>query len=514
MKKTYGKISTALIVLLLLVGMLSATALAAPLSLPDSTERKLHIYKYEPVDTSAEHGDGTQETITGKNPLANVEFEIYKVPDDATTSKVPTPGEIAAIAVADNLIDTVTTNSAGLATKSFGTGSLDGKYLIVEKDNLAVSAKADPFYVHIPYTNPEGTGWLYDVYVYPKNNVKPAPEVDKDVVEVGNDETNADVGDKFTYIIRGEVPDDLWWEDTKGIGVPAEKYEFYDKLAPELDYEGNVQVKYLKKDNTEVTLTTTTHYTVTTTPENAAAGTPGVALTVTLTNAGKEAVMKGLDTGDTEPEIRVYFDASINETAVLGEKIENNVSLTYTNSNGKEFDPKDVPEGERPKVKTGGLVIEKIDAASRANLAGAKFKIARKVKEGETPTDTITLVGGDVINVVFVDFYPANPMGTTTAVTEITTGNDGKAVISGLAYGEYYLVETAAPAGYNLLSWPKEVTIGATTHNTVVTVNNSEKFTLPRTGGTGTVLFTISGVTLVGLAVILLVINKRKQTAK
>ncbi len=165
MKKNIGKLGAVLAAVLLLVSVFSTTAFAAVTSLPDSTtERVLKIYKYSPItrdgndEETGTPGDGTTDVGTaldGKTPLENVAFEIYRIPDTQTTSPTPTEDEITAIAVAGNLEATVVTGEGGLATYSFGTTNLkDGTYLIVEKDNPAVSAKAAPFYVSVPMEHP------------------------------------------------------------------------------------------------------------------------------------------------------------------------------------------------------------------------------------------------------------------------------------------------------------------------------------------------------------------------
>jgi LPXTG-motif cell wall-anchored protein len=44
----------------------------------------------------------------------------------------------------------------------------------------------------------------------------------------------------------------------------------------------------------------------------------------------------------------------------------------------------------------------------------------------------------------------------------------------------------------------------------LLTVTNTSRFTLPSTGGVGTLIFTISGIVLLGLAAIVALSKKRK----
>ena len=56
-----------------------------------------------------------------------------------------------------------------------------------------------------------------------------------------------------------------------------------------------------------------------------------------------------------------------------------------------------------------------------------------------------------------------------------TTDANGKVTIDGLPYGTYYLVETAAPAGYMIDKTPIKFTIDGTSGNNQVTVENEKK---------------------------------------
>ena len=149
----------------------------------------------------------------------------------------------------------------------------------------------------------------------------------------------------------------------------------------------------------------------------------------------------------------------------------------------------------------------------------------------------------------WVNVPAAGEDGTITypAGTTLTSGADGKFVIAGLDAGSYYLRETKAPAGYNLLKNDISVTITATLdkseNNPALTelklsvkddktgaeatesngsvdtgivatnvVNNSGT-ELPSTGGMGTTIFYVLGSILVIGAVVLLITKKRMSAA-
>ena len=106
--------------------------------------------------------------------------------------------------------------------------------------------------------------------------------------------------------------------------------------------------------------------------------------------------------------------------------------------------------------------------------------------------------------------------------TKVVTDANGFASFKGLDSGKYYMHETAAPKGYNLLKSDVEVNITATygdngqiTLSSAVStdsgqyiqtesIENKSGAQLPETGGIGTTIFYIlGGVLLVGAAVML-----------
>ncbi len=493
-----------------------------------SGDRILNIHKYSPSTPSGEASDGTGVEVGSiYTPLANVEFEIYHVADmddllsgSVVLSKTPTAQELAVYKVSSNYITTLITDGAGFASFNFSSaGYGDGVYLVVEKDNAAVALKAEPFYVSIPTTTPEGDGWLYTVHVYPKNDLVSGPEIDKDVTEVGKDEDTFHVGQQIRYIIRCDVPKDLYGVTADGTEVFAQNYTVTDTLDTRLDYLGAGEVQLITAAGETVALRDGEHYILT---EIMAEGpqegveAKGAELSVSLTSAGMKYVQENRGSGDTEPEIRILFSAAINETALAGTEIPNNAVIRFTNSSGYEYAPAEVPEEDRPMVYMGGILISKYDSAdSLQKLGGACFRLVRRATEEELADSAIEkvalTVGEETFRGVYVPFYPTADM-TGEKVTETVTQTDGSAAMWGLAYGEYYLVETIAPEGYHLLSAPVTITIHESSHleENTLQVANSSKFNLPAAGGTGTTVLTVMGlVFLAGAGAMLLTLRRR-----
>lgn len=151
-------------------------------------------------------------------------------------------------------------------------------------------------------------------------------------------------------------------------------------------------------------------------------------------------------------------------------------------------------------------------------LAGAKFILctsddkANKIKFSKA-TDKD---GNEIANTYIFD-----PDGT---IEEFTTDDTGKITLEGLdsVNDAYYLFETAAPLGYNLVNGATKVAIDSdgkvyknrteATDKVIKVVNNSGTV-LPSTGGMGTTIFYIIGGILVAAAVVLLVTKKRMNNA-
>lgn len=478
-----------------------------------SPERVLHIYKYTPTSDKDVAGDGTVTQVTDRTPLANVQFDIYEVctlneylGGKVKLSSVPTEDEIALYQTNANYVGTMTTNQNGYAAFDFGHGKNDGVYMVVEKANSSIKTPVAPFYLCVPMTNPTGDGWLYDIYVYPKNDVITGPEIMKDITKIDNDHDTFDIGEAHTWIVRTTIPADI---------ADAMEYIITDEIDSRLDYVGNVNVKVestTSNISTPVVLNAETDYVVTTIKNSDESRVEK--FTVQLTEAGLKAVADAAP--DANYEIRVYFDTKINTSAGLDEEITNQAHLDYTNSVGYEYNV----DSDKPEVHTGGTNLVKVDGNSAKDengivtyenkLAGATFKIARSVAQGETPDVTMT-VGGASVDLKYVDFYANGKRDAK--VSEFTTSSDGKASFEGLAYGTYYLVETKAPDGYNLLAEPVSITIEKGTCNeaAAIAVENYSGFEMPETGGIGTTLYTVTGMLLICTAGAFLILSKKRR---
>lgn len=504
-------------------------------------ERVLRFYKTSKfVIGKNEQGEESQTRV----PLSGITFDIYLAAEmeDYVTEKVELPETIdLAFFGGDNYPDyTLITDDNGKASVSLTKNNLpDGVYVVIERNNAAVKAPVKPFYVMIPNTNAERNGWDYDVLVQPKNDVIEGPAIRKDVIEIehedksGEEEQSASaaVGEAFTWIVRGDVPVDL---------AGARKYVITDELDYRLTFTGreNVVVKVetvsAEANNSageDYVLTEGVDYTLAV--ENSTKDINGTAKDiqkweVALTSAGRKKVagfaaansvdanLDGkVDCGDME--VRVYFDTVIDADAVVGERIPNDAALEYVSSIGFRY----VTESDEPTVYTCGINLYKYNAKNEAEaLGGARFKLVKAVDANNPDAVALVTQESSIVYVVDAWFYD-NPAMVGEKKTEILTSVDdpttadvneaGLAYMYGLAEGDYYLIETKAPAGFNLLRHPVKVQLGESVSIATARIANSNAFILPETGGIGTLIFKICGGALIVAAVAVLVVKKVKE---
>ena len=486
----------------------SATTRNEGTVLPDPKAKgsiTIHKYAMESMPSPGTPANGLEDDSqlpSGAKPLEGVSFKIEKVEDNTLPEQIVGNNTEAVVRDESFTAQTITTaNGDGETIKGVASiGELpQGIYLVTELDNAGVLEKGNPFLVSIPMAHPTiANSWLYDVHVYPKNVVAGGPSIDKDVTSEENKHETAGIGKDVKWIIKPSIPADI---------LDAKKYDIIDELDKRLNYTDNLEVYFVK--NGEKVGIDQTYYSLEapkakndTKPENG-----GGTIKISFNEQGRRYLATQFNEGVSS--IRIAFTTVINTSAALVTEIPNNVTLDYTNSFGTntEYNPSQIPE-----VHTGGVLLEKVDASdNNVKLQGAKFKIYPSLKDAKDGTNAIV-----------------NPADKTQE-WEVTTGEDGRAIFAGLSYGitgnnvstgstDYWIVETVASRydsngdgeiteadkQYNLLREPLKVTVNATSHleRNKVTVEN-RKFTLPVTGGMGTVIFTLGGLAIMGAAAFL-----------
>ena len=323
------------------------------------------------------------------------------------------------------------------------------------------------------------------------------PDLDKTA-----DDVSVEVGQKVTYTLSSKVP------DTTGYN----KYEmtFADTTTAGLTFDGidSITVKI-----GSTTLTRNTDYTVSTDPAD-------FTLTIDMLKADKTAKYTYDD------PITVTYTATVNESAIT--KIDKNkATLTYHN-NPKNSDDKETTPPEEVKTFSSKIIINKVDGDDKTKpLGGAKFVLKAKAvgsasgdsHESDLAVGKYYYYDSNAKDVKWIEVpaadQTAEKLATNQNITVAVTESNGVAdVFKGLENGVYELIEVEAPAGYNLVTTPKEVTInGNDAEETSLTitseVENKSGTQLPSTGGIGTTIFYAIGAVLVIGAGIVLVTRRR-----
>ena len=298
------------------------------------------------------------------------------------------------------------------------------------------------------------------------------PTVEKKINDGGLvDANNAAIGDTINY------------QATITAGKGTVNYVLHDTMSAGLTFDaGSVVVK-----KGEATLNAGTDYTLST------PGSCGCTFEIDLSSAYEETLKEG-------DKIVVTYSATLDSDAVVGNTGNpNEIVLKYG----------DAQETTKDTVitYTTKLVIDKFEIVEGENvpLKGAGFTL-----------------------------YKKNAENAYEVVGEIAAGETTEFVWTGLSEGDYKLSETTTPAGYNTIK-DIEFTITCTEPTEVTSatdvaawesskpteiilqddgtfkgeIENKTGSLLPSTGGIGTTIFYIVGITLMLGAAIVLISKKR-----
>ena len=290
------------------------------------------------------------------------------------------------------------------------------------------------------------------------------------------DTNDANIGDTVNFKTTINVVD----------GQPK-NYVLHDKMSNGLTFDaGSVEVKIGDR-----TLTPGSDYTLIANPKDGC----------TFEIEFKENVLKPNDV------VIVTYSATLNEKAVIyPEPNTNETKLVYGEGSETTWDETKTFTYQFDLVKT---------KTDNTVLNGAEFKLYDAKTEG----NEIALIdeGNGVYRVATAAEKAAEGFVSATIKA-------GKVTIKGLDSGTYYLEETKAPAGYNVLAERVEVKIdhanltatveGDTYVSGGVQVINQTGAELPSTGGIGTTIFYVVGGLLVVAAGVLLVTRKRMSKSE
>lgn len=550
--KNTKKILSVILSLLLVIGMMSTFAFAEEAATPNNSTvnankgkitidassvqagKEYSIYKI--FDVTYDKTDGKSNysyTISSESEWYNTVNSYADGKDSGMTLKaiagkttyytVTVDEDKFSAAKFASTLYTALTNEGSSITKADGNNTKTASEgSAVEFSNLALGyyfvTSGAGAVCNLTTTDPEVT-------IFDKNK---KPDIDKTAKIEGGSAATADLGKVIDYTIDGKLPSTTGYDsytyniaDTMTSGLTLDKSSLKVTIGTE-EYKATESdgtwklMKEVGEGETSSELTsselTYTDYSAYSAEKNQ---TDGFTIKLDLVQLGKPA----------NTEIKVTYSAKVNERAIKNAVEKNKVELVYSNDPEKGGTGTYTP----PEVvtKVFNIAIDKVNASSN-KLEGAKFILKKIVDK----TDIYYKLENNVVSWV-------NDVKDATAKV---TDKDGKATFEGLAAGTYYLVETEAPDGYNILSEPVKVYIndegkvtiddnnshkvtnddGTTSDvdyevsendaSITVTIENYTGTELPETGGIGTTIFYIAGAILVIGAGVVFVTRRRMHS--
>lgn len=513
-----------LLLALVMVFTLATTAFAATVTVPSDGILKDHTFTAYQIFSGREEG-GILSDVQWGSGIDSTNFLAALKADTTYRNLFTDCTDAAAVAkvLGDNNTNTALANAVAKLAYTHKTG--DGTGLTSGENTLA-----DGYYLVVDTTANVGEGGAYntallqvvgDISITVKTD---APTVEKKVLEDDkynqnggygqgyNDVADYNMGDAVSFHLIGSVPDMSRYD--------TYKYIFHDTLSTGLTLNADSIKVYVASDKAGTDKTVIAGWTK---------AVDGQSFTVSFTDL---KTVSGVSQGKY---IIVEYTATLNQNAAVGlDGNPNVVYLEYSNkpdqSGSGNNNTGNTPE-DKVIVFTYELDTTKVDGQDNAKkLDGAEFKL-------HNADNKWAIVNGDGKVTGWAD--------TEAGGSTLTSDANGLFKVIGLDDGTYYLKETKAPAGYNLLTQEITVVITATTTNgqnwtngqassaltnlavtadstagtgdtstgiAGITVANNKGSTLPETGGIGTTIFYVLGSVLVLAAVVLLVTKKRMST--
>ena len=393
--------------------------------------------------------------------------------------------------------------AAAEKTGSTSIAGLEGGYYLIQDDTdpTGTPASKTKYILHV----------VKDVTVDVKSSV---PSVVKKVQDINDstettltnlqDSADYDIGDTVPYTITATIGDGI-------ANYSAYSFNFVDDISAGLT---------LVEDSWDIKV-----------------GETSIKESFTLSNEGTVWTWAATDIKPyiaNGSNVVLTYNCTLNENAVIG-KLGNPNTVKLQFDNNPNSCGKGTPEGETPEDKnivfTYKVHIDKKDS-DKQSLNGADFTLYKEVANAETEG---AQTGAD-IKAGFASNIKAGALADDKnyIIVGHKTGDASGSTFdfNGVDDGNYVLVETTIPEGYN--AWDATAVTVAATHDEEAadpqlktltggdlltgdvdagtltgTIINEKGNTLPSTGGMGTTIFYIVGTVLVIGAGVLLVTRRR-----
>ena len=499
---------------------LAATVTRAPslVDLDTSKTGSITIHKLVKDDTNGTtEGTGLEDTSVTGTGLDGAKFTVERLTNvDLTTQAgweklVAYNGNVDA-AKADGVDAAIEKTTAGGGLAKFDSLPL-GAYIVTETETPAGYIGSKPFIITVPMTHPtQKNVWNYDLHVYPKNS---KAGVDKQV----KDDTTPAVGSEINYTINSDIP-------SLPAGDKLKTYMVVDQYDKRVTI-ATTDVTLALSDGTA--LVAGTDYDLKTATGTVAAGTDSYKfITAVFTEAGRDKIAAARAAGTDATKVVMKLKGTVTGPLSGNGLVPNKVTL-IPNTPANPWDPESgtTPPPEYPHSevvsKFGKVKITKVSAADpTAKLKDAEFSVYKCTPTGLTSgtdnfvSNNATL--GDKITVDGKDTFTTDANG----VVEIDSlrNNDWENNKQVDNPGWYCLVETKAPAGFELQTRPiafQVLQTNSTKDNeytlatTVKDVPHNGGFNLPLTGAAGVGVLIGAGALLVGGSGAIALANKRRK---
>ena len=418
-----------------------------------------------------------------------------------------------------------------------------GLYLVVEtRVPENVTSTCNPFLISLPMTTVDGSEWLYDLVIYPKNQTG-NPDLEKTVRESKsstgkNNGSLTDITDGYAHTATASVGDIVDYQIISTLPTITSRasglseYTYVDTLSKGIRYHKNdVVIEFFRDSACTDKITTWAEdsgkFTVV---YEDTANTMTIKMTETglaEINESESVYTDSVKRGYSDCTMRITYAATLTADAKMGDTDNpNGVVLTWRRTNNTYFDTlKDCCH-----VYTYGIDVLKQFSDNGGNVRNVKFRL-------HNDTDDCYIIAEQKDGVYYAKGLTAKKSDATTFIPNA----QGHIVVKGLEDDAYSLTEIATDKGYVLLKesvkivittkengacekcGAKLLTASATVNgkdvtmtdgNAIVplTVINNPGFDLPKTGGYGTWMFTIGGVALLGAAAFIVVKSRKHKS--
>lgn len=359
-----------------------------------------------------------------------------------------------------------------------------GLYLFVETsvpENVCNTTA--PFLVSMPMTTVDGSEWIYDVSVYPKNETD-SPNLEKTLreskIDTGkNNGSTNNIKDGFAHTATGSDGDIIDYQLISTLpsitsnATSLSEYTFADILSKGLEYNKNdVKIEWFKDADCTKLIATWTQADGKFTVSYGTADENATTMTVKMTADGlneinhSEAVYNSdsLYNGYSDCTVRVTYSCTVNSNAdvVYGDSGNpNEVTLTWKRSN---MDYYDTLKDDCHFYSYG------IDLTKEFSDKLGNFNNVQLIIHNDTDDYWIKAELNETEGVYYVTGHVKDEIAATAFTPVTSNSKPGKIIVKGLEDDAYTITEIKTDKGYTLLKKAIKVIISVSDNGELCSV--------------------------------------------